>query len=380
MNRTIEEAYFKAFQQLANDCISYILKSGLKQTKPELQAVYETTLLLHCGSVEQLQAAIAKDFEQYKKTNKQKEISEEIESNIDSITDQAEQLKYLFSLLTPFKEFCRAIHPIGHQPKEKADISGCSWERLERSKQNFIEGEKDLKYSWLSKIVEQNKYYELLYIKTPIEKGTIKYYLRSMLLGMNTYSNRLYAVLIKRGIELKDIQEKAGIYLKSNWVADDIAPYIGGVELAQYYIDEAERKKQQAAVTTATPVEQTDKNHFNAPCTKKQLTTIFQRLISGGYLHPDSNLKDWLIVCGADETQKAPTKPLNWMKAQNILAWLIYQLFEDVKRWEITERVFCVKGKKPNTNAMKNDVSKVKNECKDKPKAFNELESLLKDI
>ena len=385
MEKTIEKAYFKAFQQLADDCISYILQKGLKQIQPpELRAVCEIPLLLHCSSIEELQKAIPNDFEQFQRANKQSEISKEIESNIDSITDPKERLKYLFSLLTPFKEICRAIHPKEHKPKEKAERSVNSWERLERSRQGFFDGNNDLKYSVLSRIAERNKYYELSYILPScyrqIKKGTIEYYLQALLLNMENYSNRLYAVLIQRGIDLKDIQEKAGIYLKGNWVADDIAPYIGGLELAQYYIDSIKHDEQQ-------PIDEQPKtndgqivcSHFNAPYTTDQLTTIFESLIDGDYLHPDSHLKDWLIVCGAD-TSNEPTKPLKWQKETGLLGWLVYSMFPNDKTnyWEITAKCFTVKGKAPNINTMKNAVSRVSGNYKDKPKNFEELERLLK--
>lgn len=288
MEKTIEEAYYKAFQQLADDCISYILQKGLKQMQPpELRAAFETTLLFHCSSIEELQKAIPNDFEQFQKANKQSEISKEIESNLDSTTDPKERLKYLFSLLTPFKEICRAIHPKKHTPKEKAEKSSNSWERLERSKQGAFEGVKDLKNTVLSKIAERNKYYELPYTYKPIEKSTIEYYLKALLLNMENYSNRLYAVLIQRGIDLKDIQDMAGIYLKSNWVADDIAPYIGGVELAQYYINSIKPDEQPKQNTPLTAQQLPD--GLNTDKAKK----YFERAYNNGFWGWVGNNAKW---------------------------------------------------------------------------------------
>lgn len=126
------------------------------------------------------------------------------------------------------------------------------------------------------------------------------------------------------------------------------------------------------------PDEQPANSHFTTGLSKDQLTTIFERLKNGRYLHADSVLEDWLMVCGA-KTTNAPVKPLNWLKAQNILAWLIDQLFEDLEQWEITAKCFTIKGKAPNTNSMKNEVSKVKRDYKSKPTAFVDLEQLLKD-
>lgn len=141
----------------------------------------------------------------------------------------------------------------------------------------------------------------------------------------------------------------------------------------------ADKKREQPAPAQPLIDEQPDNSHFNATYTKDQLTTIFERLINGRYLHPDSVLDDWLVVSGAD-TSKEPIKPLNWMEAQNLLGWLVYSMFQndDTNYWAITEKVFTVKGKTPNTNAMKTDVSKIGNGHKDKPKSFEKLEKLLK--
>ena len=403
MEKTMEEAYFKAFQQLTDNCISYILQKELKQIKHlEFGAVLETTLLLNCSSIEELEKEIPNDYKQFQTANKPSEISKEIESNLDGITDQKERLEYLFSLLTPFKEICSVIHPTKHQPKKNTGISGYSWERLERSRQNVFESMKDTKHSVLSIIAERNKYYELSYplpnAYRRIKEGTIEYYLHLILLNMENYANRLYAVLVKRGIDLKDIQNMAGIYLKSNWRANDIADYVGSMELAKYYLDRLHDEQPPLNDEQPAPAQQPndeqpflkdnqhaprstnkqqDNSHFTTGLSKDQLTTIFERLKDGRYLHADSVLEDWLIVCGA-ETINAPVKPLDWLKAQNILAWLIDQLFEDFERWEITAKCFTVKGKAPNTNSMKNEVSKVKGNYKSKPTEFMDLERLLK--
>ena len=140
----------------------------------------------------------------------------------------------------------------------------------------------------------------------------------------------------------------------------------------------ADKKREQPAPAQPLIDDQPDNSHFNAYQTKEELKTIFDKLKDGRYLPADSVLQDWLIVCGAG-TSNEPTKPLNWLKAQNLLGWLIHVLFvSDLKRWDITKHCFTVKGKTPNTNSMKTDVSKIENGDKDKPKSFEELECLLR--
>lgn len=141
----------------------------------------------------------------------------------------------------------------------------------------------------------------------------------------------------------------------------------------------ADKKREQPAPAQPLIDEQYDNSHFNAYQTKEELKTIFDRLKDGRYLPADSVLQDWLIVCGAD-TSNEPTKPLKWQKETGLLGWLVYSMFPNDKTnyWEITAKCFTVKGKAPNINTMKNAVSRVSGNYKDKPKGFEELERLLK--
>lgn len=241
MEKTVETAFFEAFERLADKCIAYIAKKGLAMQRPEFQHPYEITmrpLPYYNSNIQELTEAIAKDFVKYKETYKQAAVSKEIESNIDGLkVDGGELERYIISLLTPFKKICSVVHPTGHKIKETAAKSGCNWEHLESGQQVLMEAVENSRYSMLSTIVERKKYYELPYIYKHIEKGTFEYLLRSMLIDMRNYANFLYAVLIQREIDLKDLQEQTGIFLKKNYTASEIAPYIGNTTIAQYYID-----------------------------------------------------------------------------------------------------------------------------------------------
>ena len=120
-----------------------------------------------------------------------------------------------------------------------------------------------------------------------------------------------------------------------------------------------------------------DNSYFTTSDKKDTLIAIFNRLIKGGYIDSESNLEDWLIICGAERSKKR-IEPINWLKRQNMLAWLIHVMFTSTLRcWEIAAECFRVNGEVPNINSMKNAVSKVKTEWVDKPDDFVTLEELL---
>lgn len=125
--------------------------------------------------------------------------------------------------------------------------------------------------------------------------------------------------------------------------------------------------------------QQPNYSHFTTGLNRVQLTTIFEQLKNKRYLSADSVLNDWLILCGVEPTNR-PVNKINWVKDQQVLGKLVEQLFDDANMWQITEQVFTVKGKIPNTNTIKITLSKIKNKTKDKPKSFEDLEKLLKAI
>lgn len=120
--------------------------------------------------------------------------------------------------------------------------------------------------------------------------------------------------------------------------------------------------------------------NFHSGDTENNLTTIFEKLKDDNYFDANSDLQTWLYICG-DTTKKRIGKKLNWIKQQQLLAYLVDSLFGDTdgqKMWSITEKVFTIKGKKPNTNTMKNTISLIKNKWKGRPKSFNDLDEILK--
>lgn len=119
---------------------------------------------------------------------------------------------------------------------------------------------------------------------------------------------------------------------------------------------------------------------FNSRETKVNLSAIFEKLKGDKYFDNDSDLDTWLCICGINTTQQNMDH-LNWVKEQQLLAYLIDTLFGDTdsqRLWVITSKTFTVKGKSPNTNSMKNAISKIKKDWKSRPKSFDRLDKILK--
>lgn len=400
----IERQFFKFYELggLVDRCIDYVQRKydwGFKYDSTQETKLSETAGKLY--HVE-LPALIFPQYEANKfwfddmVARQTSPLIDEIESNLNECKTDVERDKYIFSLITPFARLGRIIHPTAEIESLKARISENEktveiWNEANPDEQakKQLEACRDeiARLNWqVERTKEVSRQFGNLLCCNVFENGTVENCLCAMYGTMITYSNRLFAMLIQQGINLKEYQKKAGVYLKENWSVTDIDSYVGSMELAKHYLyrlnDEQNtpapllNDKQHAPRSTN---KQQDNSHFNATYTKDQLTTIFDRLIDGRYLHPDSVLDDWLIMCGA-ETSNEPTKQLNWMKVQNLLGWLVYSMFQndDTNYWAITEKVFTVKGKTPNTNSMKTDVSKIASGDKDKPKSFEELEELLK--
>lgn len=310
---------------------------------------------------------------------------DEIEGNVNSCTTQQEIDRYIFTLLKPFKEFCDLLNPTAiiercntyidelkasadrwgkHNPDEllkdtvgrpagtpREQIAACNSE-IERYRKQI----ERLRYV-------ANTYVDLLCTdrinNNSFTKGTVEYCLSAMLGTMGAYSNRLYAMLIQHGIDIKPYQDKAGIYLKTHWLITDIDLYIGSIELARYYIDQLpkynppQRHSDTAAPGTPTPQPLT--RHYNSTLTDEQLNKMFSTLTNNGYLAADSDLQGWLWIC-TGKGEKTATEPLKWIGKQNTLAefanWICGS--NSPTDWETTAACFVLStGSKPNINAMK---------------------------
>lgn len=412
MGTSIEKQFFKFYEfgGLVDNCIDYLeLKYNLNPYSTRQRQLTGRWAKYYN---EDLPAKIVTEYEANKfwfddmVARAASPLIDEIESNLNECKTDIERERYIFSLITPFAKLSGIIHPIAEIERLEHDILDLGkeaemWrkanpdEQLKNTAGNAVgtpkeqlaacNNEIDSRGRQIDRLKETSSAFHDLLCCNVFEDGTVEHCLGAMFGTMIHYSDRLYAMLIQHGIDLKEYQRKAGIYLKHYWLITDIYFYVGSMELAKYYLDKIGHDEQPPLPAQPLidgqprPDERPDNSHFNAPYTKDELTTIFERLKNGRYLPADSVLGDWLIVCGADTTNE-PTTPLNWLKQQNLLGWLVYSMFPNDKAnyWSITANCFRVKGKAPNANTMKNAVSRVSGNYKDKPKAFEDLESLLK--
>lgn len=130
-----------------------------------------------------------------------------------------------------------------------------------------------------------------------------------------------------------------------------------------------------------TPKEQTLSKplHFTRSFTDAEQKSLFDGLVSVGFIPKDTNINHFCFVFGGAET--ADFEPLQWMGTIALLAYFIDNCFSDTDGttlWKITEGCFTVKGNKPNTDSLKNTVSKYKQDIKDKPKGYERIDDILR--
>ena len=269
MEKTIEAAFFKAFEfgGFVDSCIDYVQRKydwGFKYSPDSkqrpLSKKWEQFYFV------ELPKTIKAGFEAFDSRvieTPHSPLIDEIERNLQGCPNDVERDKYIFSLITPFARLSGIINPIAEIDRLKARISDDEKAIEYWSKENPDEQLKNTageaagtpkeqieackaeidRLTWqVERTREIGNNFILLLCSSQInelwtEKETVEHYLSAMLGAMEMYSNRLFAMLIQHGIDLKEYQRKAGVYLKRNWNITDVAFYVGSMELAKYYID-----------------------------------------------------------------------------------------------------------------------------------------------
>lgn len=279
MDKTIEKEFFKAFEfgGVVHKCFCWMAQKydlGFKMSKKD---------------EEKPQEALSDNWQHYYDVELPKQINEEttafddsvicyidsplmeeIASNIDSLTEK-ERDRYVFSLLTPFKEFSDKIHPEAVIRQLKGEINGIRgikdfekdlkiWEgmppeELLKDLNGEPAGTPKEQADACKKMIEACKYrieranyvanrYINLTCKIEdgarhMQEGTVESCLSAFINVEVMFANRLDALLLERGINLLWYQQESGIYLKNYRCITDVDCYIGSYELAIKYIDEA---------------------------------------------------------------------------------------------------------------------------------------------
>jgi Ca2+/Na+ antiporter len=124
------------------------------------------------------------------------------------------------------------------------------------------------------------------------------------------------------------------------------------------------------------------KYHFTRSFTTNEQSKLFNGLANAGFLPKETIYSHFYHVFEgmAIPDNERPFKPLKWTETTALLAYFIENAFGDTDGqilWKITEQCFTVKGKKPNTNSLKNAVSKYKQDTKNKPKGYEKIDDIL---
>lgn len=269
MEKTIEAAFFKAFEfgGFVDSCIDYVQRKydwGFKYSPDSKQRhLHKKWEQFYFVELPKTIKAGFDAFDSRVIETPHSPLIDEIEQNLQNCPNDIERDKYIFSLITPFERLSGIINPIAEIDRLKARISDDEKAIEFWSKENLDEQLKTTagkaagtpreqieackaeidRLTWqVERTKEIGHNFILLLCSSQInelwtEEGTVEYYLSAMLGTMEMYSNRLFAMLIQHGINLKEYQRKAGVYLKRNWNITDIACYVGSMELAKYYLD-----------------------------------------------------------------------------------------------------------------------------------------------
>lgn len=196
-------------------------------------------------------------------------LMEEIQENLKSYTTQEDRVRYITSLVTPFKEFALPFHPnaqvaereraIKETEKSLKDWEGVAEdevdsrtgeplnpkEQIEACK-DFIERyENDIEY-WYSL---QSRFFSFSQPGTselrPEENIEMCKHLRYWSHYMHSFAHRLAALALTYGINLMDIQETCGVYIVRQLSIIDYVDehYIKDYQHAQKLLDKIKKDK-----------------------------------------------------------------------------------------------------------------------------------------
>ncbi len=283
MDKTIEQKYFKQFD-VVDDCFDWMeqqydlgFKSDEEHAKKPQKPLSDKQKHYHDVVLpRQINEAVAA-FDNsvlpfFGKPFDNMPLMQEIASNLDECKDAKQTEHYIFYLLTPFKRFSDKLTPIAKINQLKGDVPhviGIKQQQQELSKLQQMPPSETTKeqaeackkkigcWTWQIQRLEKvaAKYQHLLFEHYDgakwKQKGTVERNLSFLCFtALFIYGNALDALLLKRGLDLLLYQRQCGIYLIKCHDVKVLSEYLGSVEIATRYIDEALSKMPDAQEAT----------------------------------------------------------------------------------------------------------------------------------
>ena len=202
-------------------------------------------------------------------------LMDEIENNLRSLNDKEERIRYVVSLLLPFKQFADAFYPQARIKQREREIEMHqkaieAWqevkegevdsrtgkplnptEQIEAGKRMIEHCHEDIEY-WNE---VEKKFYNIVQsvFHKDKEEGTMEYYLCEFWSDMISFARHLAALLLTFHIKLPDVQERCGVYLMWHYDLTDYEDmrYISDFSYARQLLDEIEKEKASETVPAA---------------------------------------------------------------------------------------------------------------------------------
>ena len=227
---------------------------------------------------------------------------EEVTANLEEPMSERQRERYCFSLLTPFEAYSNTLYPrvlIGKSQEGLNKLQGLDGaDKLASIFENQIKNANE----------RANKYFGLGFgadaLETDDEAKIIFFELAQIIKG---YANMIDAALVVYGLDLKQLQERCGVWIKRyhggeaerNMRAMQIKGYIGSLTLAEEYISRLEPQKEPQKATEIELQTSTRQEPQQAEQgQQKDLHYYCQKAIEKGYLMKKDdgyrrNKKEW---------------------------------------------------------------------------------------
>lgn len=314
MDRTIENKFVEPYRPfgVVSDCISYMRHHydlGFSQQKKNLSEkwnnYYNTVLpkqikerydMCDNGGVSCFNSPLMN----------------EIEANLCECKSDAEQKRYLYSLLTPFKEIVSVYNPIAEIKQIEGRIEEVNANRkIWKSCTNTDERAKAQVEACDSQVEREQGKIEL-YSRISnefrcltgefsegakwMQEGTVEQCMSDFWCNAHRFGIRLYVLLLTYGIDYMAIQKECGIYLVNRVHIADIEGFVGTRELAQEYLNKLHVQSHPEEPAQSTSVPQLPEE-LNIP----EVIAVLNKALKAGLIQQQGNYYKWI---GDTKTKK----------------------------------------------------------------------------